>query len=66
MVADVHRTLKYGGIFMYPATGFYLNVFFHFNLFILGSLHYIWLYLSIQPQRQAASPVRVYAHGLHH
>ena len=21
MVADVHRTLKYGGIFMYPATG---------------------------------------------
>lgn len=20
MVADVHRTLKYGGIFMYPAT----------------------------------------------
>ena len=22
MVADVHRTLKYGGIFMYPATGF--------------------------------------------
>ena len=23
MVADVHRTLKYGGIFMYPATGLF-------------------------------------------
>ena len=23
MVADVHRTLKYGGIFMYPATSQY-------------------------------------------
>ena len=26
MVADVHRTLKYGGIFMYPATGFLFKV----------------------------------------
>ena len=26
MVADVHRTLKYGGIFMYPATGTFLFI----------------------------------------
>ena len=38
MVADVHRTLKYGGIFMYPATGVvYLssNIILHLSLFII-------------------------------
>ena len=58
MVADVHRTLKYGGIFMYPATGFlfkfkYSNI----PIFALPSIESKW---------QTASAVRVHAHGLHH
>ena len=58
MVADVHRTLKYGGIFMYPATGFLFNLQ-NFNIPIFALP-------SIEPKWQTASALRVHAHGLHH
>ena len=58
MVADVHRTLKYGGIFMYPATGF-LFKFKYSNIPIIALP-------SIESKWQTASALRVHAHGLHH
>ena len=58
MVADVHRTLKYGGIFMYPATGFLFK--FKYSNIPIFALP------SIKPQWQTASALRVHAHGLHY
>lgn len=39
MVADVHRTLKYGGIFMYPATKQAPNGKVETGLFTMGIAH---------------------------
>ena len=73
MVADVHRTLKYGGIFMYPATGLTLiHNRFCFAEFLLQEFLALHLSkhspnpLSIEPERQAPRLVRVHADGLHH
>ena len=77
MVADVHRTLKYGGIFMYPATGLTLLLNLIHNRFCFAEfLFQEFLHLSkhsptqpplsIEPERQAPRLVRVHADGLHH
>jgi Fructose-1-6-bisphosphatase, C-terminal domain len=59
MVADVHRTLKYGGIFMYPATkdapqGKVFDAQKHYIIMVL--IHFF----------PASFTLRVYPHGIHH
>lgn len=62
MVADVHRTIKYGGIFLYPATT--LSPSGKVRLFIAS--HYLNILIEFFHTFSAAIVVRMQSNGIHH